>query len=105
MQVWIQLTPLVSRTHPTRLRRFSRRPEADPLPLKRFRGTPAIVVLRVDGGAGRHEPIHRGGVASNRRKMQRRPASAVAAPKSRKDLVFSGRGGRQNVERSWFKST
>ena len=53
-----------------------------------FRGAPALAGLRVDGGAGRHEPVHRGGVASHRRKMQRRPASAVAAPKSRKDFGF-----------------
>ena len=57
-------------------------------PLSPIRGAPALNVLRVDGGAGRHEPIHRGGVAFCRRKMQRRPASAVAAPKSRQDFGF-----------------
>ena len=70
-----------------------------------FRDAPASVVLRVDGGAGRHEPIHRGGVAFLP------PQDAAASRLGRggaeesTGLWFSPGEVEKNVERSWFKST
>ena len=59
----------------------------------RSQAAPAGLGLRVDGG-GRHEPVHRVKPPPWRgRKVER-------------ILVFSAkRGGRKDVERSWFKTT